>query len=136
MVSNRAKTYLSNVAGISKQNLYHVSPSLFRKKHEHKHAQLLLLLLLLLMASLLSPNSSSFSSGSNHLLSFTVIIPALPFSFGLVMLSINHHHHLSRIQLSRPPKPFSSSPLYSNSFHNFKVSVSSFCFFIFDFSKK
>jgi phospho-N-acetylmuramoyl-pentapeptide-transferase len=54
------------------------------------------------------------------------------------MLSINHHHHLSRIRLSRPPKPFSSSPLYSNSFHNFKVSffLLFFHLFIFNFSKK
>ncbi|KAJ6893839.1 phospho-N-acetylmuramoyl-pentapeptide-transferase [Populus alba x Populus x berolinensis] len=43
----------------------------------------------------------------------------------IVMLSINHHHHLSRIRLSRPPKHFSSSPLYSNSFHNFKLNGSS-----------
>lgn len=41
------------------------------------------------------------------------------------MLSINHHHHLSRIRLSRPPKHFSSSPLSSNSFHNFKLNGSS-----------
>ncbi|KAJ6770100.1 PHOSPHO-N-ACETYLMURAMOYL-PENTAPEPTIDE-TRANSFERASE [Salix purpurea] len=46
-----------------------------------------------------------------------------------MLCSIHHHHHLhlhhSLIRLSRPPKPFSSSPFYFNSFHNFKLNGSS-----------
>ncbi|KAJ6416875.1 hypothetical protein OIU84_002707 [Salix udensis] len=46
-----------------------------------------------------------------------------------MLCSIHHHHHHhlhhSLIRLSRPPKPFSSSPFYFNSFHNFKLNGSS-----------